>query len=100
MTDAEICHRLTNLAGRSATLTEENEAMTEQADACPICLTPFKDDDICASDIELLTCHAVCLKGSPVVDLGTGEPIDGEADTYRYDSLAQPRAALKDKTNG
>lgn len=51
---------------------------------CPICDVPFKDDDECASDIELGICHAACLEGSPTVDLQTGEPMDGPVDTYPY----------------
>ena len=53
-------------------------------DACPICAEPFKRDDLCATDIEMGTCHAACLDGSPVVNLETGEPFDGPIDTYRY----------------
>lgn len=52
---------------------------------CPICLGQFEDADLCATDIEMGTCHAACLEGSPVVELETGEPIDGVADTFRYD---------------
>lgn len=54
-------------------------------DRCPICAETFKADDICATDIELMTCHASCLEGSPVVDLDSGEPLpEGEMHTYRY----------------
>lgn len=55
--------------------------------ACPICDETFNDDDLCATDVEEGICHAACLEGSPVVDLATGEPTSGEADTFRYDSL-------------
>ncbi|RVQ01986.1 hypothetical protein [Sinorhizobium meliloti] len=65
-------------------------------DRCPICAEPFKTDDICATDIELMTCHAACLEGSPVVDLDSGEPLPkGEAHTYRYgDENPPPQANL------
>lgn len=56
----------------------------EDLAACPICLAPFTPDDICASDIELSTCHAACLEGSPTVDLATGEPRSGPIPTFRY----------------
>ncbi|QCM05148.1 hypothetical protein G3A56_15905 [Rhizobium oryzihabitans] len=62
--------------------------MTEKhEDACPVCASIFKPDDICATDIELGICHAECLDGAQIVDLNTGEPSDGPIDTYRYDSL-------------
>lgn len=51
---------------------------------CPICGEPFADNDVCATDIELGTCHAKCLEGSPVVDLDTGEQISGEFGTFLY----------------
>ena len=54
---------------------------------CPVCSEPFKDDDRCATDIELGICHAECLEGAPTVDLDTGEPIDGPIPTYRYDEV-------------
>jgi hypothetical protein len=65
----------------------------DDAESCPICMDAFKGDDLCATDIELGTCHAACLEGSPVVDLDTGEPTDGEPFTYRFDSLPQPKAS-------
>lgn len=60
-------------------------------DLCPICLEPFSPDDLCATDIELMTCHAACLEGSPIVNLVTGEPSEGPLDVYRYGDLATPR---------
>lgn len=57
-------------------------------DRCDICAKPLRDDDICATDIEMGICHAACLEGSPVVDLNTGEPTDGKIDTYRYGDIA------------
>ncbi|RUM97885.1 hypothetical protein EET67_09710 [Pseudaminobacter arsenicus] len=59
----------------------------EQPHPCPICAEPFKPDDLCASDVEMGICHAACLEGSPVVDLDTGEPVDGPATTYTYRSV-------------
>lgn len=56
----------------------------DEDDVCPICNVQFKTDDLCAMDIELGTCHAVCLEGSPVVNLHSGEPTDGPVSTYRW----------------
>lgn len=56
---------------------------------CPVCLVAFKPDDICATDIELGTCHAACLEGTPIVDLDTGEPSAGPISTYRYDEVSR-----------
>jgi hypothetical protein len=60
----------------------------DEAEKCPICAVEFKPDDLCATDITEGTCHAVCLVGSPVVDLETGEPFDGPIDTYLYSEVA------------
>ncbi|MDW9888894.1 hypothetical protein GOC28_08390 [Sinorhizobium meliloti] len=61
------------------------EKQQDAIDRCPICNEPFKADDICATDIELMTCHVACLEGSPVVDLDSGEPLpEGKMHTYRY----------------
>ncbi len=57
-------------------------------DLCPICLKPLEPDDTCATDIDMGICHAACVDGSPVVDLETGEEVDGKADTYRYGDVA------------
>lgn len=55
---------------------------------CLICSKEIKDDDWCASDIELGVCHFECLDGSPVVDLDTGEEIEGGVlDKYQYKDL-------------
>lgn len=62
----------------------------EGADACPVCAVTFKPDDMCQTDIEMGTCHAACLEGSPLVDLETGEPLPEGSEwpaPYRYDSL-------------
>lgn len=56
-------------------------------EACPICVEPFEADDLCATDIDLGTCHAECLADSPVVDLRTGEPFDGPIHTFKYSEL-------------
>ncbi|MGR6465431.1 hypothetical protein [Rhizobium sp. PAMB 3182] len=58
--------------------------MAEEPEKCPICLVEFKPDDLCATDITEGCCHADCLKGSPVVDLDTGEPTDGPIGIYTY----------------
>ncbi|MFG1364708.1 hypothetical protein [Xanthobacter versatilis] len=49
---------------------------------CPICAEPFHMGDICATDIEMSTCHAACLEGTPVVELETGEEIDAPISTF------------------
>ena len=60
----------------------------DDAILCPVCWVALTPDDLCATDIELGICHAACLEGSPVVDLDTGEPMDGPAHTYRYSDTA------------
>jgi hypothetical protein len=59
-------------------------------DRCPICAEPFKSDDVCATDIELLTVHAECLEGCEIVDLETEEPTDKPLGTFPYSDLASP----------
>ncbi|MGO8093181.1 hypothetical protein [Rhizobium leguminosarum] len=69
----------------------------EDAYQCPICTVAITvaitDDDNCATDIEMGTCHAACLEGSPVVDLETGEPIEGKAGTFRYGDDTAPEGS-------
>jgi Zn-finger nucleic acid-binding protein len=62
---------------------------------CPICDIEFKPADVCAEDIEMGTCHAECLQGSPVVDLDTGEemPEGSKVDTYFFAELDDPAQA-------
>ena len=69
-------------------------AAATEPEACPICDRPFAADDVCATDIELLTCHAACLEGSPTVDLDTGEPRSGPISTFRYGDDQQPAAVV------
>lgn len=67
-----------------------DEGMGEEPEACPICAVTFKPDDLCQTDIELGTCHAACLEGSPLVNLQTGDPLPVGSTwptPYRYDSL-------------
>lgn len=69
----------------------------DHIEKCPICDQPLSHGDLCASDIELGTCHAACLEGSPVVDLDTGEELpDGKINTFPYeqDQLAAPALQL------
>lgn len=56
---------------------------------CSVCEKPMRDEDLCASDIDLGICHAACLEGAPVVNLDTGEPFDGPIDTFTYGSLTK-----------
>ena len=60
--------------------------MSDETEKCPICAETFRAGEVCATDIELGTCHAGCLEGSPVVDLDTGEPIEGPATTFPYEA--------------
>lgn len=62
----------------------------EGAESCPVCAKAFKAGDLCATDIELGTCHAACLEGSPTVDLETGEPSNGPIATYPYEPNPLP----------
>lgn len=57
-------------------------------DYCPVCNVPFDSQDMCLTDIELGTCHAGCLEGSPMVDLETGEELPEDApmpQPYKYE---------------
>lgn len=65
-------------------------ARAADEELCPICAKPLLSDDICATDINEGTCHAACLEGSPVVDLETGEPTGGKADTFLYGDDVSP----------
>ncbi|HEX5933757.1 MAG TPA: hypothetical protein VFY63_06300, partial [Pseudorhizobium sp.] len=61
---------------------------------CPVCDVAFKPNDLCASDIELGTCHAECLEGCPIVDLNTGEPLpDAKPHTYPASEIMDPPPA-------
>lgn len=72
----------------SANTTGRRMQATDEAapDLCPICAEPLKDGDTCATDIELGTCHAECLDGSPTVDLETGKPVEGSIPSYPYEA--------------
>jgi hypothetical protein len=61
------------------------ERLMTGTDICPVCAEPLKVGDVCASDIEMGVCHAECLEGSPVVDLDTGDPVDGPVSTYIFE---------------
>lgn len=81
--DASVCE---DLIGPMEDAYRALVAAATSEGACPICAIAFKPDDLCLTDIELGTCHAECLKGSPMVDLDTGEPLpDGEVpEPYLY----------------
>ena len=67
---------------------QERCAIIEARDnKCPVCNEAMNPDDLCATDVSLGICHAECLEGAPVVDLNTGEPMDGPMNTYRYSDL-------------
>ncbi|NTF87537.1 hypothetical protein G6L46_10415 [Agrobacterium rhizogenes] len=81
---------------RSALSTSQSNPapeIAEDIDACPICLVPFVGSDTCSTDIEMGTCHAACLEGSPTVDLDSGEPIDGPIPTFPYRKFMEPEIA-------
>lgn len=58
----------------------------DEGEVCPICDVEFISGTRCAIDVEMGTCHADCLEGSPVVDLDTGEPTDAPVFTFIYGS--------------
>lgn len=64
--------------------------ISDEAYQCPVCLVEIKTGDLCSTDIELGTCHAACLEGSPTVNLETGVPIDGPIPTFVYQAEATP----------
>jgi hypothetical protein len=76
--------RVWHLRSARAALRPEGKQQ-EGADICPVCAEPLKAGDVCASDIEMGACHAECLEGSPVVDLDTGDPVDGPVSTYIFE---------------
>lgn len=81
-----------------ATDQDGNPASSEappDVDCCPVCAVPFKPDDVCATDIEMGTCHAECLAGTPVVDLDTGAPSSGPVDTFLYSDWVTSCAPAK-----
>lgn len=66
-------------------------------ETCFICAEAFKADDVCALDINEGVCHAACIEGAPVVDLETGEEVDGPIDTFLYsEHLHNPKGAHHD----
>lgn len=64
---------------------------------CDICSQPIHGPDLCATDVDLGTCHAACLEGSPIINLETGEPMpEGTAPhVYRWDGLPQAKAETR-----
>ncbi len=63
---------------------------TPMLELCPVCAQALAPGDVCATDIELGTCHAACLEGTLIVDLDTGEAVEGPIDTYLYDDCFNP----------
>lgn len=70
----------------------------DEPEKCPICAEPFKPGDICATDITEGMCHAACLEGAAIVDLGTGEPSDGPVTTYPYPAQPEVQAGASAET--
>ncbi|KPF47095.1 hypothetical protein [Rhizobium sp. AAP43] len=78
--------------------TQRPDVPAADAGKCPICAEPLRPDDLCASDITEGTCHAECLRGSPVVDLDTGEELpDGRVDTFLAREIIEPGRQQRDK---
>lgn len=50
---------------------------TSEAIQCDICRGFFWKEDLCVGDVDLGTTHLACNNSGPVVDLGTGDPIEG-----------------------
>jgi hypothetical protein len=89
MTDAGYTHAFIG----NAMIVMQGIAVTPQEEPhfCSACGAPFKDDDLCATDIELGICHAACLEGSPVVDLETGdEKPDATITTFLFKDADKP----------
>lgn len=79
--------------------------MAEDFTSCPICAERINVGDVCATDIEMGTCHFACLDGSPVVDLETGEPLpDGEISKYVWteedEGFGAPDDIIGEPSNG
>ena len=53
--------------------------MTADTYNCPICAEPINEGDLCLMDIDLGSCHAECLEGSPMVDFETGDLLPEDA---------------------
>lgn len=85
-TDTEIAlNAISDLDAQYAAPAPAAPAAKDTGGRCDICGEPIYPNDICSTDIEMGACHAACLEGSPVVDLETGEPVDGPAHTFRYE---------------
>lgn len=65
---------LVGAVGKDALIALIN-AEDEEPYTCPVCDAAFEDDDLCAMDVDLGTCHAECLEGAPIVNLDTGDPM-------------------------
>lgn len=65
---------------------------------CPICAKPINEGDECSIDIEMGTCHAECLEGSPTVNLETGDPVDGPIPHFRYEAGSYTVTGCEAKT--
>lgn len=66
----------------------------EDPDRCPVCAEPIRSGDLCSTDIEMGTCHAGCLEGTPIVDLETGEPSEGPVTTFVREAEPPPVTPL------
>jgi hypothetical protein len=64
-----------------------SERAEVEQEVCPVCDKPLRVGDDCALDIELGTCHAECLEGSPTVDLDTGEEVEGPIPTFKFEAV-------------
>ncbi|MFN7128243.1 MAG: hypothetical protein ACK4OJ_04185 [Brevundimonas sp.] len=84
------CIALTHLDPRQP---EPAVAYTEDDDeaaVCDVCNQPINGPDLCATDLDLGTCHAACLEGAAVVDLETGDPMPDDTPVFAYRFDGQP----------
>ena len=82
-------------ANRKA-VADGSTAGADELTICPICAVAFKPDDMCLTDIEMGTCHATCLEGSPMVDLETGDLLpEGSPPPSPFPFVEPPEDAIR-----
>ena len=93
---AHVVWRIGDLTIKDGAVWRCERVFDPDTEICPICAEPFVWSSLCAIDVEMGTCHAACLAGSPVVDLDSGEPVPtGTLMTFRWGSgEAIPNACI------